>query len=75
MENVGIFHAHLYSIYVAVWNKLWPFGIVSGHLVYFPVMACFGQKIRQPCRHVPTHSSSRVFFFIFFFVGPIKGLP
>jgi hypothetical protein len=29
---------------VAVWYSLWPFGIVRGHLVYFPVLVCLDHE-------------------------------
>jgi hypothetical protein len=35
MENVGIFCDHLES-FTAISYILWPFGIVSGPLVFFP---------------------------------------
>jgi hypothetical protein len=49
MENVVIFYDHL-EYFTAVWNKLWPFGTVCGHLVYFLRFGIFGTiKIWQPC--------------------------
>jgi hypothetical protein len=43
MENVGIFYDHL-AYFTAIGNISWPFGIFSGHLVYF-----VPRKIWQPC--------------------------
>jgi hypothetical protein len=49
MENVGIFYGRLVYL-VAVWYSLWPFGIVYGRLLYFPVFVCYvgPRKIWQP---------------------------
>jgi hypothetical protein len=48
LKNVSIFHANL-VYFMAIWNNLWPFGIVSGHLVYFSSYGMFGpRKIWQP---------------------------
>jgi hypothetical protein len=48
MVNVGIFYDHL-VYFMALWNILWPFGIVCGHLLYFSQFGMFGQsKIWQP---------------------------
>jgi hypothetical protein len=33
-ENAYIFYDHL-DYFMAIWYKLWPFGVVCGHLVYF----------------------------------------
>jgi hypothetical protein len=45
VENIVIHHEH----FKAIWNNLWPFGIVCGHLVYFPHFGMFGpRKIWQP---------------------------
>jgi hypothetical protein len=34
---------------MAIWYHLWPFGIVSGHLVYFSHFGMFGpSEIWQP---------------------------
>jgi hypothetical protein len=49
MKNVCIFYDHL-EYFMAIWYNLWPFGIVCGHLVYFPHFGMLGQgKIWQPC--------------------------
>jgi hypothetical protein len=34
MVNAGIFYDHL-EYFMAIRYKLWPFGIVCGHLLYF----------------------------------------
>jgi hypothetical protein len=34
MKNVVIFYDHL-EYFLVIWNTLWPFGIVCGHLVHF----------------------------------------
>jgi hypothetical protein len=48
MENVCIFYDHL-TYFTAIWYNLWPLGIVSGRLVYFPHFGMFGpRKIWQP---------------------------
>jgi hypothetical protein len=48
MENVCIFYYHL-TYFTAIWYNLWPFGLVCGHLVYFPHFGMFGpRKIWQP---------------------------
>jgi hypothetical protein len=48
MENVVIFYDHLEYILV-IWYKLWPFGIVCGHLVYFLRLGMFWpRKMWQP---------------------------
>jgi hypothetical protein len=48
MVNVGIFYDHL-EYFMAIWNNLWPFGIVCGHLLYFSRSGMFGpRKIWQP---------------------------
>jgi hypothetical protein len=50
MENVGIFYARL-EYFTAIWNILWQFGIVCGHLVVSSRFGMFGPiKIWQPCR-------------------------
>jgi hypothetical protein len=43
MENVVIFYHHLEYFSVS-WYNLWPFGIVCGHLIFFPVLVCLGQE-------------------------------
>jgi hypothetical protein len=49
MENLGIFYDHL-VYYTATGNILWPFGILCGHLVYFPPFWYFvRRKIWQRC--------------------------
>jgi hypothetical protein len=48
MENVDIFYDHL-EYFMAIWNILWPFGIICGRLVYFSHFCMFGpRKILQP---------------------------
>jgi hypothetical protein len=48
MENVITFNDHL-EYFMAIWYNLWPFGIVSVHLVYFLRFCMFGPiKIWQP---------------------------
>jgi hypothetical protein len=48
MENVVIFYDHL-EYFTAIWHNVWPFGIVSCHLVYFSRIGMFGpRKIWQP---------------------------
>jgi hypothetical protein len=48
MVNVGIFYDHLQH-FMAIWYNLWPFGIVCGHLLYFPQFGMFGpRKVWQP---------------------------
>jgi hypothetical protein len=39
MENDGIFYDHL-KYFMAIWYNSWPFGIICGHLVYFPNLVC-----------------------------------
>jgi hypothetical protein len=34
MVNVGTFYYHL-EYFMAIWNNVWQFGIVCGHLLYF----------------------------------------
>jgi hypothetical protein len=49
MENLGIFYEYL-VYFTAIANILWPFGIVCGHLLYFPPFWYFvPRKIWQPC--------------------------
>jgi hypothetical protein len=49
LENVDIFYGHL-EYFTSIWHKLWPFGIVYGHLVYCSHFGMFGRrKIWQPC--------------------------
>jgi hypothetical protein len=43
MENVSIFQGHL-VYFMAICNNLWPFGIVSGHLVHFSRFGMFYQE-------------------------------
>jgi hypothetical protein len=43
MVNVGTFDDHL-EYFMAIWYNLWPFGIVFGHLVYFPNLACLDHE-------------------------------
>jgi hypothetical protein len=39
----------IWNIFTAIWYNVWPFGIVCGHLVYFPRFGMFGsRKIWQP---------------------------
>jgi hypothetical protein len=48
MENVGIFYDHL-EYFTAIWCRLFKFGIVCGHLLYFSRFGMFGpRKIWQP---------------------------
>jgi hypothetical protein len=48
MENVSIFYEQL-EYFTAIWYNLWPFGIVSGNLVYFSHFGIFGsRKTWQP---------------------------
>jgi hypothetical protein len=40
----------MFVYFMTIWNNLWPFGIICGHLVYFPRFGMFGpRKIWQPC--------------------------
>jgi hypothetical protein len=51
-ENIGIFYGH-FSLFTAIWNILWTFGIFCGNLVYFP--PCWyivPRNIWQPCCRV-----------------------
>jgi hypothetical protein len=43
MENVIIFYDHQ-EYFTAIWYKLWPFGMVCGHLVYFLRFGMFGPR-------------------------------
>jgi hypothetical protein len=62
MVNVGIFYDHL-KYFMAIWHNLWPFGIVSGHLLYFSQFGMFGpRKIWQPCPKM----NLRVLFLLLF---------
>jgi hypothetical protein len=48
-KTFGIFYDNL-EYYTAIWYKLWPLGIVCGHLVQFSHFGTFGpRKIWQPC--------------------------
>jgi hypothetical protein len=48
MKNVCIYYDRLEYL-TAIWYKLWPSGIVYGHLVYFSHFGIFGaRKIWQP---------------------------
>jgi hypothetical protein len=51
MVNVGIFYDHLeYSM--VIWYNLCPFGIVCGHLLFFPNLECLDQeKSGNPAGH------------------------
>jgi hypothetical protein len=50
MANVGIFYDHL-EYFMTIWYNLWPFGIVCGHLLYFPALVCLDQeKSGNPAR-------------------------
>jgi hypothetical protein len=43
-----IFYYHL-EYFMAIWYNLGPFGMVCGHLLYFPQLGVYGQrKIWQP---------------------------
>jgi hypothetical protein len=43
--------------FMTIWNILWPFGIVCGHLLYFSQFEMFGpRKIWQPWRNPVTPS-------------------
>jgi hypothetical protein len=42
MVNIGIFYDNL-EYFMAFWYNLWPFGIVSGHLLYFSNLVCLDQ--------------------------------
>jgi hypothetical protein len=64
MKNVCIFYDHL-EYFTAIWNNLWPFGIVFGHLFYFSHFGMFGlRKIWQPWTAFPcdNFSSEKVRF-------------
>jgi hypothetical protein len=43
MVHVGTFYDHL-EYFRAIWYNLCPFGIVCGHLVYFPNLVCLDQE-------------------------------
>jgi hypothetical protein len=43
MVNVGIFYDHL-EYCMAIWYNLWPFGIVCGHLLFFPIWIVLTKK-------------------------------
>jgi hypothetical protein len=43
MEGVGTLYGHL-VYFVAIWYNLWPFVIVCGHLVNFPVLVFLDQE-------------------------------
>jgi hypothetical protein len=48
MVNVGIFYDHL-EYFIAIWYNLWPFGVISGHLLHFSQFGMFWpRKIWQP---------------------------
>jgi hypothetical protein len=48
MENICIFYNHL-EYFTAIWNNLWPFGIVCSIMVCFSHFGRFGpRKIWQP---------------------------
>jgi hypothetical protein len=32
------------SYFITIWYKLWPFGVVCSHFVYFPVLVCLDQE-------------------------------
>jgi hypothetical protein len=52
MENVVIFYHHV-VYFTALWNNLWPFGILCGHLVYFSSFGMFEpRKIWQSCTNL-----------------------
>jgi hypothetical protein len=42
MEYVCIFYDHL-EYFMAIWYNLWPFGMVCGDMVYFPILVCLDQ--------------------------------
>jgi hypothetical protein len=53
VENVVIFYDHL-EYFAAIWQHVWPFGIVCGQLVYFSRFGMFGpRKIWQPWSRGP----------------------
>jgi hypothetical protein len=43
MENIVIFYDH-FEYFLVIWYNLWPFGIVCGHMVCFPVLVCLDQE-------------------------------
>jgi hypothetical protein len=51
---------------MAIWYNLWPFGIVCGHLVYFPILVCLDQAKSgnpSPERKIVGSSAARVLGF------------
>jgi hypothetical protein len=45
-----VYFMTIWSIFTAIGNILWPFGIFCGNLVYFSPFGYFGpRKIWQPC--------------------------
>jgi hypothetical protein len=52
MENVGIFYVHLVH-FTAIGNILLPFGILCGHLVFFPRFGMlYQEKSGNPDVHI-----------------------
>jgi hypothetical protein len=43
MENVVMLYDHL-EYFTAIWNNLWPFGIVCSYLVHFYRYGMFGPR-------------------------------
>jgi hypothetical protein len=43
MEDFGMFYVHLVFL-TGIWFILWPFGIVYGYLVYFPVLVSCAER-------------------------------
>jgi hypothetical protein len=43
MGNVPTLYGDL-DYFMAIWYNLWKFGIVCGHLVFFPSLVCLDQE-------------------------------
>jgi hypothetical protein len=40
--KIVVYFMTICNIFIVIWLNLWPFGIVSGHLVYFSHFGMFG---------------------------------
>jgi hypothetical protein len=43
LENDAIFYDNL-GYFKAIWYNLWPFVVVCGHLIFFPVLVYLEKK-------------------------------
>jgi hypothetical protein len=47
--KIGVIFYDYLEYFMAIWHKVRQFGIVCGHLVYFPILVCLDQEKSGNC--------------------------